>query len=159
MRWRLFLEEYGPKFEYIKGELNVIADTFSRMGRKEDTEPLVGKNNAPKSDIKDELSDDQFLTTLYDDQEFIDCFTNAIDYKKNMFEFIKEHDCYLNLPDIEVENNPLNMEVVKDKQNRIVTWKDGKLNTQMSIFTPILGMLKTSCATVNQAKIKRNIGK
>ena len=82
LRWRLFLEEYGPKFEYIKGELNVIADTFSRMGRKKDTEPLVGKNNAPKSDIKDELSDDNFLTTLYDNQEFIDCFSNSIDYKK-----------------------------------------------------------------------------
>ena len=97
------MEEYGPKFEYIKGRLNVIANTFSRMGIKEDTEPLVGKNNAPKSDIKDELSDDHFLTTLYDDQEFIDCFSNSIDYKKNMFEFIKEHDCYLSLPNIEME--------------------------------------------------------
>ena len=129
------------------------------MGRREDTEPLVGKNNAPKSDIKDEFSDDHFLTMLYDDPEFIDCFSNTINYKKNMFEFIKKHDCYLNLPDMEVENNPLNMEVIKENNLKIVTWKDGKINTQMSIFTPILGMLETSCAIVNQARIKRNTGK
>ena len=53
-------EEYGPKFEYIKGELNIIADTFSRMGRKDDTEPLVGKNNAPTSDIKDDVANANF---------------------------------------------------------------------------------------------------
>ena len=29
-RWRLLLEEYGAKFEHIKGELNVVADTLSR---------------------------------------------------------------------------------------------------------------------------------
>ena len=74
LRWRLFLEEYGPKFEYIKGELNVIADTFSRIRRKDDTEPLAWKNNAPASDIKDELADDNFLTILYDNQEFVDYF-------------------------------------------------------------------------------------
>jgi len=31
MRWRLILEEFGPKLTYIKGEHNIVADTLSRM--------------------------------------------------------------------------------------------------------------------------------
>ena len=31
MRWRLIIEEYGPKLTYIKGESNVVADALSRM--------------------------------------------------------------------------------------------------------------------------------
>ena len=64
---------------------------------------------------------------LYDDPEFIDCFSNTINHKKNMFEFIKKHDCYLNLPDMEIENNPLNMEVIKNKQSQdsdLERWKN-----------------------------------
>ena len=30
-RWRLLLEEYGPKIIYIKGELNTVADAISRL--------------------------------------------------------------------------------------------------------------------------------
>ena len=31
MRWRLIIEEFGPKLTYIKGESNVVADALSRM--------------------------------------------------------------------------------------------------------------------------------
>jgi hypothetical protein len=31
MRWRLIIEEFGPKLTYIKGVNNFIADTLSRM--------------------------------------------------------------------------------------------------------------------------------
>ena len=31
MRWRLIIEEFGPKLKYIKGENNVVADTLSRL--------------------------------------------------------------------------------------------------------------------------------
>ena len=31
MRWRLILEDFGPKLIYIKGENNVIDDALSRL--------------------------------------------------------------------------------------------------------------------------------
>jgi RNase H-like domain found in reverse transcriptase/Reverse transcriptase (RNA-dependent DNA polymerase) len=31
MRWRLFIEEYSPDLQYIKGENNVVADVISRL--------------------------------------------------------------------------------------------------------------------------------
>ena len=63
IRWRLYLEEFGPKLKYIQGEKNVIADTLSRLERKENISPIVGKNDAPCSDIKDD-SLDNFYSVL-----------------------------------------------------------------------------------------------
>ena len=36
MRWRLLLEEFGPKLVYIKGQENIVADALSRMRMSED---------------------------------------------------------------------------------------------------------------------------
>jgi len=57
IRWRCYVEEYSPAIKYIKGplNLNVIADTFSYMGRKWDPNlNTVGKStdNVTKSIIK-----------------------------------------------------------------------------------------------------------
>jgi hypothetical protein len=30
-RWRLLLEEYGPKYVHIEGENNIVADALSRL--------------------------------------------------------------------------------------------------------------------------------
>ena len=79
------LEEYDPKLEYIQGETNFIADIFSWMGIFDDTEPLVGKNNAPTSDIKYEFN---FLSTL-EDQYFLDCYATLIDYNINVLTLSK----------------------------------------------------------------------
>ena len=35
-RWRLLLEEYGPKIEYIKGVDNIVADAISRLEYDQD---------------------------------------------------------------------------------------------------------------------------
>ena len=34
IRWRMILEEFGPTFEHIKGENNVVADALSRLEMK-----------------------------------------------------------------------------------------------------------------------------
>ena len=31
MRWRLYIEEYSPDLQYIKGTHNVVADALSRL--------------------------------------------------------------------------------------------------------------------------------
>jgi hypothetical protein len=38
-RWRLLLEEYGPKYVHIAGKNNIVADALSRLEKDED-EPL-----------------------------------------------------------------------------------------------------------------------
>ena len=35
MRWRLYIEEYSPDLQYIKGEKNVVADALSRLDMDE----------------------------------------------------------------------------------------------------------------------------
>jgi hypothetical protein len=35
-RWRLLLEEYGPKYVYIAGKNNIVADALSRLEKDED---------------------------------------------------------------------------------------------------------------------------
>jgi len=54
------LEEFSPKLEYIQGEKNVIADTLSRLGRKKDVTPIVGKNDAPSKDTQNDSLDSFF---------------------------------------------------------------------------------------------------
>ena len=46
LRWRCYVKEYSPTIKYIKGPLNVIADTFSRLDRKPD-QTIVGDNIGP----------------------------------------------------------------------------------------------------------------
>ena len=36
MRWRLFLKEYGPKIEYIKGPENIVLDDLSKLPKQGD---------------------------------------------------------------------------------------------------------------------------
>jgi hypothetical protein len=43
LRWISYVDEYGPTINYIEGPRNVIADTFSRLLRKDVSSTLVGK--------------------------------------------------------------------------------------------------------------------
>ena len=37
--------------------------------------------------------------------ELIVCFINVIGSNRDLFDFIKEHDCFLNLPEVDIEKN------------------------------------------------------
>ena len=39
MQWRLYIEEYSPDLQYIKGENNVVADALSRLEMDEEPNP------------------------------------------------------------------------------------------------------------------------
>jgi hypothetical protein len=40
MRWRLYIEEYSPELQYMKGTHNVVADALGRLDINEN--PLEG---------------------------------------------------------------------------------------------------------------------
>ena len=40
MRWRLYIEEYSPEIQYIKGEHNVVADALSRLDKASEDEHI-----------------------------------------------------------------------------------------------------------------------
>ena len=45
MRWRLYIEEYSPDLQYIKGENNVVADTLSQLDMELDPNPMEATHN------------------------------------------------------------------------------------------------------------------
>ena len=173
LRWISYVDEYGPTLHYIEGPRNVIADTFSRLSRKDVPSALVGKkvtNIVSNSESNNEI--ESLGSSLTDDTEILECLLNLpcissnkkqrhakrrkIDNKKSLPEkkaktlvttysqdhchtckpltkrkvetlvteynhchncdFNKEH-CYLNLPEDMVEDNPLDLENIKEKQD------------------------------------------
>jgi hypothetical protein len=72
MRWRNFLEEYSPKFEYIPGPENVVADAFSRLPRQESTEA----QSTMGSDGPNPSTESNYFSFHYDDDDMLDCFLN-----------------------------------------------------------------------------------
>lgn len=93
LRWRCFVEEYSPKFHFIAGPENVLADAYSRVPR---AESLVGKNMPINDDVIDENYLEAFYSVL-DEPDLLDCF--------------------LNLPTMNMPaENPLNMEWIREQQ-------------------------------------------
>ncbi len=74
LRWISYVDEYGPNLHYIKGPRNVIADTFSRLSRKDVPSTLVGKKAAHS--VRDsEL--ESLYSSLIDNEEILQCFLTA----------------------------------------------------------------------------------
>jgi hypothetical protein len=67
--WISYVDKYSLTLHYVEGPHNVIADTFSRLSRQDDTSALVGKK-ATNEDS--ELAN----YSLFDDKEIFDCLVN-----------------------------------------------------------------------------------
>ena len=134
----------GPGgMRFFPSELNLsFGDTFSRLLRNDVSSPLVGKKAA--NDVNNSESDnkhDSLFSSLLEDRTIIDCLLNLscissnkrrkkrdVNHSKTSNSSI-EH-CYLNLPKDMVEDNPLDLENIKEKQD-----EDDKL-TQSSVKHP-----------------------
>ena len=102
LRWWCYVEEYSPTIKYIKGPLNVIADTFSCMGRLEDLATISVEKSPDKnsSTIKYEK-----FYSLFDDADIADCLLN-----------LPDEECYLNLPNNTAAESPLDMHTISEEQ-------------------------------------------
>ncbi len=69
--WRLYVEEYGPTILYHPGKKNVIANTFSRLPRR-DVSPIPVGENAPVV-LLDFTSKGLDIS---DDPDLLECFLN-----------------------------------------------------------------------------------
>ena len=113
LRWISYVDEYGPTIEHIEGAKNVIADHFSRMPLVPDepTSPAVGKKSATLDDNREIADDSDPLDNHHiwidDIRDIIECFT-----------CLHEDDCYLNLPSDLQADNPLDMETIKEEQEK-----------------------------------------
>jgi hypothetical protein len=109
--WISYIDEYGPELHYVESLANVVADTFSRLTQKDTPMPPVVRKKQPaamisnsESDVEDTPLDNYFSWT--DDKEILEYFT-----------CLPAKECYLNLPDYLVTDNPLDMKNIKEKQD------------------------------------------
>ena len=72
-------------------------------------------NDAPSSDIKNESLDS--LYSIFDEPELAKCFMSVMSTEHNLTEFIQKQDCFLNITEIELDENPVNLENIKELQD------------------------------------------
>ncbi len=77
--WRCFIEEYSTTLIYIKGEKNVITDTYSRLERSDKVDIPI---TPPEIDDKTDK-----MNYLYEDSELLECY-------------FKIPQCYLIIPEM-----------------------------------------------------------
>jgi hypothetical protein len=110
LHWISYVNEYGPELHYVEGSANVIADTFSRLSRKDTpASPAVGKIQPTEHSINEDDVDETPLDNYFswvDDREMFECF-----------KCLPDEEGYLNLPDNMVDTNPLDMENIKEQQD------------------------------------------
>jgi len=77
IRWRLYCEEFAPKFHYIPGAKNVLADFLSRQPFTEGKEvPGLDSPNTKSADPVDAFFSQCSASAWNPDVSFADCFFN-----------------------------------------------------------------------------------
>jgi transposase InsO family protein len=76
LRWRLFIEEYGPTFHFIEGSQNLAADALSRLPF---IEKEVVRPSQPAGATKDDDDPDSFFSLAFADDDLCDCFVHLPD--------------------------------------------------------------------------------
>jgi hypothetical protein len=156
---------------------------FSRLSRSDLSSPLVGKKAANVvSDSESNNRNESSHSLLIDDRDIVDCLMNlpCLPSRKKKDRrptkcrkcFILSSDeqnkprlsshiydsnveqSYLNLPEDMVEDNPLDLENIKERKYTMKNSCSLWLNTQSGTVTSLSTMLKTSCVTLNQVIIQ-----
>ena len=122
MRWRLYVEEYAPKIEFIEGKQNVLADAFSRLPKFEDGGFVERKSPDAPADAMTYVLDKAFRSECFGVEEsliaddmflFDDCLNNVDD--KDLIDCLKWYtdadNSYVKLP--MSEENPLGIKWLK----------------------------------------------
>ena len=129
LRWRIFLEDFAPKFRYIEGKLNVLADCFSRLPQMD--APLEGKKIAPnkgtliafqeipKQIERDEIDKEYGFESFYpsinkkDEEETKPCFISS---GNDCFYDNEIYDMFVNHPSLEEMQNPITIQNIQQHQ-------------------------------------------
>ena len=137
----------------MEGPLNVIADTFSCLSRLDDTSALVGKKA---------ITEDSDLTSysIYDDNKIFNCLLHLpcltnLKKRKSKLKKRKRHDqCYLNLPKDILEDNPLDIENIKEKQVEDNNLQQSVIRHPEWLSHKTFKTLQTCYVTPNQVTIQ-----
>ena len=99
LRWRVFIEEFGPILHFIPGEQNTCADYFSRIGM---SDSILEEKSGPKECLCPE--DSYYQDLINDDLDLATCL-----YFHPLIE-----ECMIN---VEVDSNfPFNFQVLQQEQ-------------------------------------------
>jgi hypothetical protein len=133
LRWMSYVDEYGPKLHYVEGPLNVIADTLLRLSRNDidiDSSAFVVVGKKAASVVSDSESIAGHSSVI-DGREILECLLNlpCLHFNKKESKRLQKrkkmeqdshhiNNCYLNLPEDMIDNKPLNIENIKEKQDQ-----------------------------------------
>jgi transposase InsO family protein len=131
LRWRLYLEEFGPKFHYVKGEKNVLADAFSRLPT-EHSNVLLDRLNPPSNEGESFFS-------LLDDPELLECFLNyppsTIQDPTNYNDVNYEQTIDVDLQQ-QLLHDPIHFHRTNIAGHNLICYRDGPQDTSIRIVIP-----------------------